>query len=61
MANETDPNSGNNMVMEDTAVQSNVDLSIIKTDGLTMVVAGTQLTYTLTAANAGPSDMPSAR
>ena len=56
VANETDPNSGNNMVMEDTTVQSNVDLSIAKTDGLATVVAGTQLTYTITAANAGPSD-----
>ncbi len=56
VANETDPNSGNNMVMEDTDVQGNVDLSITKTDGLTTVVAGTQLTYTITAANAGPSD-----
>ena len=55
-ANETDPNGADNTVMEDTTVQTNVDLSITKTDGLTMVVAGTQLTYTITAANAGPSD-----
>ena len=33
-----------------------MDLSIAKTDGLATVVAGTQLTYTITAANAGPSD-----
>ena len=31
-------------------------MSITKTDGLTSVVAGNQLTYTITAANAGPSD-----
>ena len=41
---------------ETTAVQRNVDLSISKTDGLTTVVAGTPLTYIITAANAGPSD-----
>ena len=42
--------------MEDTTVQANVDMSITKTDGLTSVVAGTQLTYTITVSNAGPSD-----
>ena len=47
---------GNNSDTEMTTIQSNVDLSISKTDGLTTVVAGTQLTYTITAANAGPHD-----
>ena len=51
-----DTMTGNNTVMEDTTVQSNVDLSIKKTDGLTSVVAGTPLTYTITVSNAGPSD-----
>ena len=56
VGNETDPNGANDMVMEDTTVNANVDMGITKTDGLTTVVAGTPLTYTITVSNAGPSD-----
>ena len=37
-----------------------VDLSVTKTDGLTAIVAGESLTYTIVAANAGPGDEPTA-
>lgn len=35
------------------------DVSVTKTDGVTSVVAGNSLTYTIVAANAGPFDDPS--
>ena len=52
----TDPNGANNAASEDTEVFAEADLAITKTDSPDPVVAGTNLTYTLTVANAGPSD-----
>ena len=51
-----DPDTGNNMTTEDTLVERSSDLSITKTDGGAPVVAGTELTYTITATNNGPSN-----
>jgi len=53
--NETDTNPDNNRDVEPTAVQTLVDLSIVKTDSSDPVVAGNQLTYTLVVTNTGPS------
>ncbi|GAA1398841.1 hypothetical protein ACFQZ4_30570 [Catellatospora coxensis] len=48
----------NNDVRESvpTVVSASADLSVTKTDSPASVLAGNKLTYTLTAANAGPSD-----
>ena len=51
-----DPVPGNNSATDtDTTIVSS-DLSVTKTDGVTSVVAGGALTYTIVASNAGPSD-----
>lgn len=55
-ADTLDPNPENNSAEEPTAVQTEVDLSIVKTDSPDPVVAGEQLVYTLLVTNAGPSD-----
>ena len=55
-ANENDPNTGNNTAAEDTTVVAAADLSIVKTDSTNLVDAGSNLTYTLTVTNNGPSD-----
>jgi uncharacterized repeat protein (TIGR01451 family) len=52
----SDPNPANNSATEATAVNTSADLSIVKTDSPDPVVAGHQVTYTLSVANAGPSD-----
>lgn len=54
-----DPASGNNSATDTTTVTPNADISITKTDGLTQVVAGNNVTYTIVASNAGPSANPS--
>jgi uncharacterized repeat protein (TIGR01451 family) len=51
----TDPVAGNNTATQDTAVGTSADLSITKTDSADPITAGTDLTYTITASNAGPS------
>jgi len=51
-----DPAGGNNSATEVTVVQVQADLSITLTDAPDPVVAGTNLTYTATVSNAGPSD-----
>ena len=51
-----DPDTLNNMTTEDTMIGRESDLSIMKSDSDDPVVAGTQLTYTIDYANAGPSD-----
>ena len=51
----TDPNGSNNGATQGTTVDPLVDLSLTKTDSVDPVTAGTNLTYTLTATNAGPS------
>ena len=52
----TDPVPGNNTATAGTVVQVVADLSIALTDAPDPVTAGTQLTYTATVTNAGPSD-----
>ncbi len=51
-----DSNGGNNSVTENTGVNADADLSITKTDSVDPVVAGTNMTYTITVNNNGPSD-----
>jgi uncharacterized repeat protein (TIGR01451 family) len=43
-----------NLTIDAGLIKNNVDLSITKTDGLTTVVPGQQITYTIVAANNGP-------
>src|SRR6185295_3453605 len=52
----TDPSGGNNSATATTAVQTRADLSVTKTDSPDPVTAGTNLTYTITLTNNGPSD-----
>src|SRR6185295_13343758 len=54
-ATEPDPNAGNNSASAQTQVNPSANLSLTKTDSPDPVAAGQQLTYTLTAQNAGPS------
>ena len=53
---QTDPNPDNDSHTEDTIISIEADLSVAKTDDPDPVVAGEQLTYTITVANVGPSD-----
>jgi uncharacterized repeat protein (TIGR01451 family)/CSLREA domain-containing protein len=56
---EADPEDGNNSDGETTTFRrqvSSADLSIIKTDSLDPVVAGTSFSYTVRVTNAGPSN-----
>ena len=56
----TDPNGSNNTATDnDTALSPEADLSVTKDDGVTSAVPGESVTYTIVAANAGPSDDPS--
>ena len=58
-ASVTDPVPGNNSATDDdTALAPEADVSITKTDGVTSAIPGQSLTYTIVAANAGPSDDP---
>ncbi len=50
----TDPNPANNSAT-DTDTTAQADLSITKTDGQTVAVPGTPVTYTIVASNAGPN------
>ena len=56
VGNEADPLPGNNTANHVTPVTAEADLSITKDDGVTSVVPGSNLTYTLTVTNNGPSD-----
>jgi uncharacterized repeat protein (TIGR01451 family) len=51
-----DPDATNNSATASTMVNSSADLSVTKADSPDPVTAGANLTYTITAANAGPSD-----
>jgi uncharacterized repeat protein (TIGR01451 family) len=53
--NGTDPTPGNNTGSDTTPV-TGADLSITKTDGVTVATPGGSVTYTITALNAGPGD-----
>ncbi|MEM9552788.1 MAG: CARDB domain-containing protein [Acidobacteriota bacterium] len=55
-ANETDPDAGNDSASATTAVLTEADLSITKIDSADPVAPGAAFSYTLTVANAGPSD-----
>ena len=57
----TDPDTGNNSASQDTTVNREADLSITKTDSVDPVVAGTNLTYTVSYMNNGPSDADNGR
>ncbi len=52
-----DPSSSNNVISQTTAINAAADLEIGKTSWPEPVVAGEQLTYTLTISNNGPSDI----
>jgi len=52
----TDPTPGNNSATDSDTLVPAADLSITKTDGVTSVLFGGSVTYTITASNAGPSN-----
>jgi uncharacterized repeat protein (TIGR01451 family) len=52
----TDPTPGNNSATDIDALGASADLSITKSDGVTTATPGGSVTYTITAANAGPSN-----
>jgi uncharacterized repeat protein (TIGR01451 family)/fimbrial isopeptide formation D2 family protein len=56
----TDPNPANNSATDTDTLTPQADLSITKTNGVTLVAAGGTSNYTITASNAGPSDAPGA-
>jgi uncharacterized repeat protein (TIGR01451 family) len=56
----TDPTPGNNSATDSDTLAASADLSITKTDGVMTAIPTGTLTYTITAANAGPSDAPGA-
>jgi uncharacterized repeat protein (TIGR01451 family) len=51
-----DSNPANNTVIESTAVQTSADLSVTKTADRSSAIVGTNITYTITVTNNGPSD-----
>src|SRR5207249_4680277 len=51
----SDPNAANNSATATTTVSTSADLAVIKA-GPTSAAAGTNLTYTITVTNNGPSD-----
>ncbi len=56
-AGTNDPNGGNNSATDNnTALQVTTDLSVVKSDGVVTAVPGQSVTYTITVANAGPSN-----
>ncbi len=55
-AGVTDPTPGNNSATDSDTLGASADLSITKTDGVTTATPGGSVTYTITAANAGPSN-----
>src|SRR5213075_190450 len=55
-AGVTDPTPGNNSATDSDTLGASADLSITKTDGVTTVLPGATVTYTIVASNAGPSN-----
>ena len=53
-----DPNNGNNEACDGVSIIAVADVSLDKTDSPDPLVAGTEITYTLHAHNAGPSAAP---
>jgi uncharacterized repeat protein (TIGR01451 family) len=58
-ATEGDPSAANNSATQPTTVTPVADVSITKTDSPDPVAAGSNLTYTVTASNAGPNNATS--
>jgi len=56
----TDPVPANNSATDTDTLVPQADLSITKTDGVTTVTPGGGVTYTITASNAGPSNVTTA-
>jgi uncharacterized repeat protein (TIGR01451 family) len=56
----TDPDPSNDTATDDSTLTPTADLSVTKTDGVADAVPGTSLTYTIVAANAGPSTVADA-
>ncbi|MEK7952936.1 choice-of-anchor Q domain-containing protein [Luteolibacter soli] len=54
----TDPNPANNSATDTDTLAPQANLAITKTDGVTSAIPGTQVTYTITASNSGPSNSP---
>ncbi len=54
---ETDPTPGNDSATDTDTLTASADLSITKSDGGTVASAGGDTIYTITATNAGPSDV----
>jgi uncharacterized repeat protein (TIGR01451 family) len=54
----TDPDPANNSATDIDTLTPSADLAITKTDGVTTVTPNQNITYTITAANAGPSNAP---
>lgn len=52
----TDPTPGNNSATDSDTLTASADLSITKTDGVTTATPGGSVTYTISAANSGPSN-----
>jgi uncharacterized repeat protein (TIGR01451 family) len=52
----SDPDPANNSATDTDTISRQADLSITKTDGVTTVIPGGPVTYTITASNPGPSD-----
>jgi uncharacterized repeat protein (TIGR01451 family) len=59
-AGVVETNSANNVATDTDTLTPTADVSISKTDGLGSINAGTALTYTVVASNAGPSAITSA-
>src|SRR5439155_8368955 len=55
-SNTADPNNTNDLATDTTTVQNRADLSVTKTDSPDPVLAGNNLTYTITVHNNGPDD-----
>ncbi len=53
----TDPNSADNIAIDTTMVNGLGDVSIVKSDGVATIVAGTSTTYTIVVTNPGPSQI----